>query len=125
MSTQSLRVLVVDDEPAIADSLAEILRYNGHQAAAEYNAEQAILTAGSLDPQVLISDVIMPDMNGIELANYFALHFPGCKVLLISGSETTTGLLNDAKRHGHEFAFMQKPIPPQLILDFLDHCDAP
>ena len=122
VSHASLRVLVVDDEPNIADSLALILQSAGHQAAAVYCAGDAISAAHDLDPQVLISDVIMPGMNGIRLAGYFAEQFPACKVLLISGSETTTGLLNEAKRRGDEFAFMQKPIPPKLILDFVAAC---
>jgi DNA-binding NtrC family response regulator len=64
---------------------------------------------------------VISGMNGVELATYFARHFPACKVLLISGNAATAGMLKDAVRH-HNFSFMQKPVPPQRILEFLANC---
>jgi DNA-binding NtrC family response regulator len=107
-----LRVLVVDDERAIADTLAMILRTKGHDSRAVYDAE------------ALITDVVMPGVNGIELTTYFAHHFPECKVLLMSGNAATTGLLEDAQRHGHSLAFLSKPLQPDEVLEFLTSCCA-
>lgn len=117
-----LRVLVVDDERVIADSLALILKSRGHEVRAVYDAEAAIAAAQEFDPQALISDVVMPGMNGIELTTYFAHHFPDCKVLLMSGNAATTGLLEDARRHGHFLKFLSKPLEPEEVFEFLAHC---
>ena len=117
-------MLVVDDEQVIADSLVLILRAKGHEALAVYDAEAAIAAAGQFDPDALITDVAMPRMNGIELTTHFALHFPECKVLLLSGNAATTGLLEDARRHGHFLRFLSKPMAPEELFDFLAACCA-
>lgn len=119
-----LRVLVVDDERAIADTLAMILRTKGHDSRAVYDAEAAMAAAAQFDPDALITDVVMPGVNGIELTTYFAHHFPECKVLLMSGNAATTGLLEDAQRHGHSLAFLSKPLQPDEVLEFLTSCCA-
>ena len=116
---ERLRVLVVDDEEVIANSLTLIIRSQGHEVRAVYNAAEAIASAEESSPDVLISDVVMPGLNGIELSTYFATHWPACRVLLMSGNASTTGLLEDARRHGHELEFIAKPVPPQDILNFL------
>ena len=61
------RVLVVDDERVIADTLAIILNQNGFDASAVYTGTAAVDRARETKPDLIISDVIMPDMNGIEL----------------------------------------------------------
>jgi DNA-binding NtrC family response regulator len=119
---QALRVLVVDDERVIADSLALILRMRGYEALAVYTAETAIRMALDLNPHALLSDVIMPEMNGVALATYFTRHYPHCKVLLMSGNTMTADLLEDARLRGYEFTLLHKPTPPNLIFEFLESC---
>src|ERR1035437_5471062 len=82
---RSPRVLIVDDECVIADSLALILNQNGFDATAVYSGEAAVETAVTFNPDVLISDVVMGEMNGIELALRVSVLLPGCRVILISG----------------------------------------
>ena len=62
------KILVVDDEHVIADTLAIILNRAGYDAKSAYDGRQAVEKAHSWCPDVLICDVIMPDMNGIEAA---------------------------------------------------------
>ncbi len=77
------RVLVVDDEQVIADTLARILDLNGYEASAVYSGTAAVESARSLQPDLVISDVIMQDMNGIEAAINIRGFLPGCKILLV------------------------------------------
>ena len=110
------RVLVVDDEHIIADTLAKILDLNGYEATAAYTGTEAVDSARALQPDLVISDVIMPDMNGIEAAIQIRQFLPGCKILLFSGQAATAGLLESARAQGHEFEILAKPIHPADLL---------
>jgi CheY-like chemotaxis protein len=110
------RVLVVDDERVIADTLAIILNQGGFDAAAVYTGTDAVERAGKEKPDLVISDVIMPDMNGIEAAIRIRQMLPGCKILLFSGQAATADLLEKARLQGHEFEILAKPVHPQDLL---------
>jgi CheY-like chemotaxis protein len=115
----SPRVLVVDDECVIADTLALILNKSGFETRAVYSGETALEAAIALRPNVLISDVMMHGMNGIDAAIRISAHLPGCRIILFSGNATTTNLLRDAEAHGHHFEMLAKPIHPRTLLDRL------
>jgi CheY-like chemotaxis protein len=110
------RVLVVDDEQVIADTLAKILDINGYEASAVYSGTAAVETARTLQPDLVISDVIMQDMNGIEAAIHIRGFLPGCKILLFSGQAATADLLENARAQGHEFEILAKPVHPSDLL---------
>ncbi|HLY43882.1 MAG TPA: response regulator [Terracidiphilus sp.] len=110
-------VLVVDDESVIADTLVEILNRNGYAAIAAYDAEGALETALVTPPELLITDVVLPEMNGIELAITVRRIFPDCKILLFSGQASTSGLLAMANREGHQFSLINKPVHPRDLLE--------
>jgi DNA-binding response OmpR family regulator len=109
-------VLVVDDESAIADTLAEILTRSGYTAVPAYDAEDALETALLMPPELLITDVVLPGMSGIELAVTVRRIFPDCKILLFSGQAATADLLASANRKGHEFELLSKPVHPSDLL---------
>ncbi len=110
------KVLVVDDERVIADTLAIILNQHGYDATAVYTGTGAVDKARSTHPDLIISDVIMPDMNGIEAAIQIRKFLPGCKILLFSGQAATADLLENARTQGHEFEILAKPVHPQDLL---------
>jgi DNA-binding NtrC family response regulator len=120
--TDPLRVLVVDDEKVIADSLAMILKTRGYRSRAVYDAEEAITAADEFQPNAVISDVVMPGMNGVDLAVYFEHQFPECKVLLISGNAAAGPMLEESAKHGHLHTILAKPVHPGQILEFLASC---
>jgi CheY-like chemotaxis protein len=110
------RVLVVDDEHVIADTLAIILGQNGYDASAAYTGEEAVEKAKTVKPDLIISDVIMKDMNGIEAAIQIRKLLPACKILLFSGQAATADLLDNARQQGHEFEILAKPVHPADLL---------
>jgi DNA-binding response OmpR family regulator len=110
------KVLVVDDERVIADTLAIILNQHGFDASPVYTGTAAVERARSVRPDLVISDVIMPDMNGIEAAINIRKFLPTCKVLLFSGQAATADLLESARNQGHEFEILAKPVHPQDLL---------
>lgn len=109
-------VLVVDDESAIADTLTEILSRSGYAAVAAYDGSDALETALLTPPELLITDVVLPGMSGIELAITIKRIFPDCKILLFSGQAATADLLAHAKNAGHYFTLLNKPIHPRDLL---------
>jgi len=110
------KVLVVDDERVIADTLAIILNQHGYDASAVYTGEEAVEAARALTPDLIISDVVMKDMDGIEAAIRIRQFLPGCKILLFSGQAATADLLESARAKGHEFEILAKPVHPQDLL---------
>ena len=110
------KVLVVDDERVIADTLAMILNQSGFEARAAYSAEKALELGTTFTPDMLISDVIMADLNGIDAAIQFRGMLPKIKILLFSGQAATADLLEKARAHGYEFEILAKPVHPQDLL---------
>ena len=113
------RVLVVDDERLIADTLALILNQKGFETTAVYSGEQAVETAKEIQPDFLISDIVMGKMNGIEAAILIAQSIPACKILLFSGQPASADLLGLAKSAGHSFDVLAKPVHPEVLLRLL------
>ncbi len=113
------RVLVVDDEPLIADTLVVILNINGYQASASYGGKAALERAREFKPDVLVSDVMMPDLSGVDLAIGVQKLFPRCRVVLFTGLADSTEILHHARDRGHQFLVVFKPVHPQDLLDTL------
>jgi DNA-binding response OmpR family regulator len=115
-------VLVVDDERVIADSLTIILSKSGFRAVTAYDGLQALELAARVRPKLLISDVMMPGMSGIELAIALTERYPECKVLLFSGQAATVDLLKTAREIGHDFTTLTKPVHPSDMLRRVSEC---
>jgi len=110
------RVLVADDERVIADTLAMILNQSGFQARVAYTGEKALELASDFQPEMLISDVIMAGLNGIDAAIKIREILPNIKILLFSGQAATADLLEKARERGYEFEILAKPVHPQDLL---------
>ena len=119
--TQPL-VLVVDDERVIADTLSMILSKSGFSAITAYDGANALELARNRRPDLLISDVMMPGMTGIELAITVTETIPGCKVLLFSGQAATVDLLEQARHAGYDFTTLTKPVHPTDMLKRISEC---
>ena len=117
--TRKLSVLVVDDEELVADSLVEILNMFGYSAYSLYSGAAAITRATEKLFDVLIIDVVMTKITGIDAAIEICKDLPNCKVLLVSGNERTFDMLKDARERGHEFEILAKPVHPSEIIDRL------
>jgi DNA-binding NtrC family response regulator len=112
------RVLIADDDRVIADSLSMILNQNGFEAVAVHGGRQAVDLAQQFRPDVLISDVMMPDLNGIEAAVRIRTMLPSCRILLFSG-QAGANLTCKARMHKEEFEILAKPIHPRRLIDHL------
>ncbi len=110
------KILIIDDEVTIADTLALIFASSGYEARTAYSAEQALEVLEEWRPDLAIIDVVLPGMNGIEFAIFLRASYPACQFLLFSGQPGTSGLLEDAKSKGHLFEILAKPLHPTYML---------
>jgi CheY-like chemotaxis protein len=117
--TAKPKVLVADDERVIADTLAMILNQSGFEARAVYSSEKALEAVPIFKPDMLISDVIMGELNGIDAAIQIRELLPNIKILLFSGQAATADLLEKARAQGYEFEILAKPVHPQDLLNKL------
>ena len=116
----AMRVLVVDDEHLIADTLALILNLKGFETRAVYSGEQAIEIAKSMEPHLVLSDVMMREMGGIEAAVEISRLLPRCRIVLFSGQAATVDLLKKARESGHDWDVWQKPLHPTMLVERLN-----
>jgi CheY-like chemotaxis protein len=115
-------IFVVDDESLIARTLATILFGFGFSTTAFTNPLNALLSVESECPDFLLSDVIMPHVNGIDLRIAFCERCPKCRVLLFSGQAETSDLLESAREAGHNFQCWRSLFTPQTLWLLSRHC---
>ena len=113
------RVLVVDDETLIADSVAEILNRNGYDATALYSGAAVIQSLEEHCPDIVVTDVIMPDFDGVRLAMAIRARCPKTRIVLFSGNAATSSLLDNAVTDGFFFELLTKPVHPAKLLKAL------
>jgi DNA-binding NtrC family response regulator len=117
------RVFVVDDEPNIASTISLILQANGYDARWFQNPLEALTAARLVGPDLLISDVMMPELSGIDLAILLKEQHPRCKVLLFSGHALSSDIVRKVGDHGNHFELLEKPIHPTDLLAWIKDAD--
>jgi CheY-like chemotaxis protein len=113
------RVLVVDDEAIIADTVTEILNRSGYDAVACYSGRAALESIEEHCPAIVLSDVVMPGLNGIQLAQSVRKRCPSTRIVLFSGNASTARLLQDSSGTKYHFELLAKPIHPLELLKVL------
>jgi two-component system cell cycle response regulator CpdR len=113
------RVLVVDDERTIADTLVRILNQSGFRSSAAYDGSSALDHLQSGCPEILLSDVILPGMSGVEIAKRAVAQCPEMKVFFISGQAASLDILSKAKKSGLDFELFAKPTDPEELIQAL------
>jgi CheY-like chemotaxis protein len=114
---QGKKILIVEDEKVVADTLGQILSANGYEIRVVYSAEDAVRFLAGWRPDVAILDVMLPRMNGIELALLLKENLPECHALLFSGQPSVEVLMQKARNEGHQFEILAKPVHPTVMLD--------
>jgi CheY-like chemotaxis protein len=110
------RVLIAFSEKVISDTLTHILKQCGYDAHAVYSGEEILARAPHFGPDLIISDVNMSGMTGIDAAIRIRDTMPSTEILLFSGQASTADLLEEASAQGYQFETYAMPIHPQDLL---------
>jgi CheY-like chemotaxis protein len=116
---KKVKIIVVDDECLIAETVVEILNQEGFEATSVSSGASAIELAKEVRPAIVLSDVIMPGLNGIETGIKIREIVPNCKIILFSGQAATVDLLEQARKQGHRFEILAKPIKPEHLINVI------
>lgn len=117
MAKRRQTILIADDEPKVADTLRIILENAGYHAIVVHTGEEAARLISTLAPDAMLLDVILPGIDGVEVAIRACQAAPHCKVLLFSGRPDAADLLAQAQSRGYNFEIMAKPARPKELLE--------
>jgi DNA-binding NtrC family response regulator len=108
------KILVVDDVDTIARVYARFLEREGYQVQIAFNGEEALLQYEKFKPDLIISDIRMPNMSGFDLATEIRKRNPDQKIILMTGYADEVEVLEQQKSHG--FPFFTKPADLQTTV---------
>jgi DNA-binding NtrC family response regulator len=111
------RVLVVDDEPEVLDMLRERLERLGYDASTAASVEQAIVAIARVRPHLVLLDLVMPGISGLEALTYFRQHHRTVPVIVITG-RMEQEIARQALAGG-AFAIVGKPIDFNALRDLV------
>ena len=114
----SERILIVDDHPLTREALAALLEQNGFSVVGQAaDGEEAIEEARRLHPELVLLDLSMPGMSGLDVLPRLRTAAPGCEVVVLTASGTEENLL--AAIRGGAAGYLLKSEPPERIVEFL------
>ncbi|ADV81229.1 response regulator [Terriglobus saanensis] len=110
------RLLIADDERLIADTLALIFLKEGYETLAVYSGEAILEELEGFQPDLLLSDVVMTGITGVQAALAMQKTRPSCKILLLSGQADTGDLFRESRVQGLHFELIGKPVDPCVLV---------
>jgi two-component system, NarL family, nitrate/nitrite response regulator NarL len=111
-------ILIVDDHPLTREALAALLVQNGFDVAGQAaDGETAVRQAGELGPDLILLDLSMPGMNGLEALPQLRAAAPAAEVVVLTASGTEENLLGAIR--GGAAGYLLKSEPPERIIEFL------
>ena len=121
MAGKTVRILMVEDEVGVAETVLDLLRLLGHEVTLSQSGEEALpLLDGGQSFDILISDVVMPGISGVDLACEVRKRVPGIRVILTSGFSANA--LEDARGDIQDYVFLHKPYSLGDLSDSIARC---
>jgi CheY-like chemotaxis protein len=115
------KILVVDDEQMVADTLGIIFQKRGFECRVSYTGAEALACTENFCPELLLCDLSMPGMSGLEVVWNVTQKCPKCRVLLLTGYYSNLGSARRwARNHSASSRVMTKPVLPALLLQEAD-----
>jgi len=102
-TAESQRVLVVDDEPNIADVISMALRYQGFEVETAATGRDAISAANTYRPHLMVLDIMLPDMEGFEVARRLGADRAGIPIIFLTARDTTEDKVRGLTMGGDDY----------------------
>ena len=109
-----LRALVVDDEPSLTDLLVSALRFEGWDVRGVTNGMQAVTVAAQLSPDVVVLDMMLPDIDGLDVLRQLRAHFPHVCVLFLTARDAVEDRIAGITAGGDDY--VTKPFSLEEVL---------
>ncbi|MDP2848207.1 MAG: response regulator [Humidesulfovibrio sp.] len=118
MNTKDWKILLVDDEHEFITTLAERLELRGINARVVFDGESALLAVAQDEPHVMVLDVLMPGIKGLEVLERVKRSNPQVQVLLLTGHGSTRDGI-EGMRLG-AFDYMMKPLNIDTLIEKME-----
>ncbi|WP_173044859.1 response regulator [Nitrospira sp. KM1] len=109
-------ILLIDDEASVRKLLSIVLKSAGHQVAEASSGKEGVRRLREHPFELVITDILMPDMDGLEITRAIHQDFPQVKIVVVSGGRQDMGFCNAARYLGAH-ATLAKPVPLELLLE--------
>ncbi|MBI4610629.1 MAG: response regulator [Candidatus Rokubacteria bacterium] len=109
------KILVVDDEPVVAETVAEVLRAAGYEPETSTDSVAAVRQLAAAAYDLIVSDIMMPDLTGLQLLSLIKARSPSPEVILITGFSTRERAMEALERGA--FAYIEKPFDSAELLE--------
>ncbi|HEY4357945.1 MAG TPA: response regulator [Acidobacteriaceae bacterium] len=111
------KVLVVDDDRLVADTLNLVFLANGFESEARYSAADGLLRARTFGPQLLLCDITMPEENGLQLVEKIQAEMPEVRTLMLTAYSSNAAKVDaHSNRTGRPLKVLNKPCRPEELL---------
>ena len=118
---RKLRVVVVDDQPAVCEVVADTIEYAGHEIVGKgRDGVEAVALAKELRPDLVVMDILMPGMNGVEAMKAILATKSAKRVLLMSGEYRSLGVTREEMMREGAAGFMEKPFNVSELFELLE-----
>jgi len=115
------KILIVEDERIIADTLAIILRKRGFDCCVAYSAREALALAENNCPALILADISLPDLSGLHVVSEITGRCAECRVLLLTGRYSNLRAAREwIRSHPARARILTKPLLPAVLLQEVD-----
>ena len=117
------RILIIDDNSAVRDTMARILQLAGYQTITAGDGNEGLMRMRKEHPDLIITDIIMPEKEGIETIREILLEQPAARIIAVSGGgrHANMDFLEAAKKLG-AMAILEKPFEPEELVNRVANC---
>lgn len=111
------RVLVVDDDRLVADTLTLVFTKSGFEAKTSYSADHALVCARDFQPNLMLCDVTMPGRDGLTLVSDITRELPACRIIVLTGFYSNLKKVREqTSSMARRVGILTKPCQPSDLL---------